>query len=86
MTANNFSKIKILYVGNGGVGSNSLSLFTGFQSNVNRSVLVDTKFFDSPTRLSFRRIFLYFFPKYYGFIFSQLKTLKYLVFSFHFTQ
>ena len=72
MTANNFSRIKILYVGNGSVGSNSLSLFNGFQSNVNRAVLVDTKFFDSPPQFSLRRIFLYFFPEYYGYISSQI--------------
>jgi hypothetical protein len=72
MTTNNFGRTKILFVGHGGVGSNAASLFTGFQSNVNRAVLVDTKFFDSPAKYSFRQIILYFFPKFYGHISSQI--------------
>jgi hypothetical protein len=72
MSSNNFRRIKILFVGHGGVGSNASSLFTGLQSNVDRAVLVDTKFFDSPAKISVRRIILYFFPKFYGYVSSQI--------------
>jgi len=72
MMLNSFSGMRILFVGHGGIGSNASSLFTGFQSNVNRAVFIDTKFFDSPPRLSLRRVVLYFFPKFYGYVASQI--------------
>lgn len=61
-----FEKLKLLFVGHGGVGSNASSLFCGLQSNVGTAILIDTKFFDSPNRLSLRRFVLYFFPNFYG--------------------
>lgn len=72
MTASNFRRIKLLFVGHDSVGSNASSLFTGFQSEVERAVLVDTKFFDSPAKFSLRRIILYFFPEFYGYVSSMI--------------
>lgn len=72
MATSDFHRIKILFVGHNSVGSNALSLFIGFQSKVDRAVLVDTKFFDSPPKISLRRIILYFFPKFYGYVSSLI--------------
>lgn len=72
MNVDNFEKVRILFVGVGGVGSNASSLYTGLQSNVGSALHIDTKFFDTPTKLSIRRIMLYFFPKLYGFLASRI--------------
>jgi hypothetical protein len=72
----NSSSISLLFVGCGTIGSNSLSLFAGFQSTVKHSVLIDTSFFDSPGRYSIRRILRRISPVLYGVFASGCISLK----------
>jgi hypothetical protein len=63
-------EVTVLFVGHGGIGSNSLSLFNGFSSISKEAILVNTSFFDSPSRYSFRRILNKLLPEVYGLIAS----------------
>jgi spore maturation protein CgeB len=72
-------KQKILFIGHGGLGSNALSLFEGFRSIVDSTVLIDTKYFDAPSRYSIRRVTRKLFPILYGYyasIFIDLRIRK----------
>ena len=68
--------ISLVFVGTGTVGSNALSLFEGFKSTLKHSVLIDTSYFDSPGRYSFRRIFRRISPVLYGFFASEIVGQK----------
>lgn len=46
----------ILFVGVGTIGSNALSLLKGFQKIGKETQLLDTKYFDSPPKISIRRV------------------------------
>ncbi len=61
----------IIFVGHGGMGSNALSLYRGFETFVKDLRFVDTKFLDSPPRPSYRWIVRRLFPKFYGLIASK---------------
>ena len=65
-------KLKILYVGNGSIGSNALSLSNGFLKNGVTVDFVETVHFDSPGRKSFKRVVLKFFPNIYGSVSSLI--------------
>jgi spore maturation protein CgeB len=74
--SNNYSEQRILFVGHGGIGSNALSLYAGLQARVNHIEMIDTKFFDSPTRYSFRRVTHRLFPYFYGYVASQIVDFR----------
>lgn len=72
----NLSSISVVFVGCGTIGSNSLSLFSGFQSNVKHAVLIDTSYFDLPSKYSLRRILRRASPSLYGIVSSRCVGLK----------
>ncbi len=76
MNLHQFDKLRVLFIGHGGVGSNSLSLFTGLQKIVGHSSLLNTQFFDSPGRFSLRRVILFLFPRFYGQLASRILWIK----------
>ena len=76
MKADDMNNYKVMFLGHGGVGSNALSLFCGFQESVQDARLIDTSFVDSPGKYSIGRVVLRFFPNLYGVIASQLIDIK----------
>ena len=70
MAKYNSKDVVVLFVGHGGIGSNSLSLFNGFSSISKEAILVNTALFDSPSKYSFRRILNKLLPEIYGLIAS----------------
>ena len=60
------TEMSLVFVGHAGTGSNALSLFKGLRKNVAKSQIVDTQFFDTPPRISLRRIFRRVIPNAYG--------------------
>ena len=72
MNLKKFDGLRVLFIGHGGIGSNSLSLFNGVQNIVGEPAILNTQFFDSPGRFSLRRILLFLFPRFYGFLASRM--------------
>jgi hypothetical protein len=75
----------IIFVGNGSLGSNALSLFDGFRSVFSKCHMIDTRIFESPPKLSIRNIVKHFFPKFYNLFVSIFLSLhvKFLVRKHH---
>lgn len=75
----------MLFVGNGSLGSNALSLFDGFRSVFRECHMIDTSIYDSPPKISMRNVIRFFFPIFYGFIVSTFLSLqvKFLVRRYH---
>jgi len=75
----------MIFVGNGSLGSNALSLFDGFRSVFRECHMIDTRIYDGPPKISMRNVTRYFFPTLYGFIVSTFLRLqvKYWVRRYH---
>lgn len=71
----------LLYVGHLGSGSNALSLLNGFKGLVEHTTYIDTKFLDSPPRISIRRVLHRYFPFIYANVSATIVTclMKYRI-------
>lgn len=71
-----FPNIRILFVGNGNVGSNAFSFYKGFLQVADRTQLVDSSYFDSPPRFSMRRLLHKFMPVFYSIVSAKILTRR----------
>jgi len=77
VTVKNFESDQevLLYVGHLGIGSNALSLLKGFDKIIANTKFIDTQYFDSPPRISIRRVFNRFSPSVYAIFSTMIVTV-----------
>ncbi len=75
LNSKKYDGLRVLFIGHGGIGSNALSLYNGIQRIVGDSTILNTQFFDTPGRLSLRRVILFLFPRFYSLLASNVVSV-----------